>query len=67
MHPEMEMAIMGHSQRKRSVPELNGRISDQEFLEAIDIKTIDHGDTEILVTSRSEGTVGKMATGWLLR
>lgn len=52
MHPEIEMAIMGHSQRRRSVHERYGRISDRELLEAIDTMRFDHGETEILVSSR---------------
>jgi len=47
MHPEIEMAIMGHSQRGRSVHERYGRISDKELLDAIDAMTFDHGQTEI--------------------
>jgi integrase len=49
IHPEIEMAIMGHSQRRRSVHERYGRISDQELLAAIDRMTFDHGETEIFV------------------
>jgi integrase len=51
IHPEIEQAIMGHSQRKRDVHERYGRISDQELVQAIDKMTFDHGETEILVAS----------------
>jgi integrase len=47
MHPEIERAIMGHSQRRRSVHEGYGFISDEEFLHAIDSMTFDHGKTII--------------------
>jgi len=47
MHPEIEMAIMGHSQRGGSVHERYGRIGDQELVEAVDRMTFDHGETEI--------------------
>jgi len=49
MHPEIEKAIMGHSERGRSVHEMYGRISGQELLKAIDQWTHDHGQTEIWV------------------
>ena len=49
LHPEIEMAIMGHSQRRRSVHERYGRVSDRELLDAIDRMTFDHGETEIMV------------------
>jgi len=55
MHPEIEMAIMGHSQRKRSVHERYGFIGDQELLGAIDKMTFDHGETQILVASSEKG------------
>lgn len=51
MHPEIEMAIMGHAERGRSVHERYGRISDQELLDAIDRMTFDHGETEIVVAA----------------
>lgn len=50
MHPEIEKAIMGHSERGKSVHERYGRISDQELLQAIDRMTFDHGETEIVVS-----------------
>jgi integrase len=49
MHPELEMSIMGHAQRGKSVHERYGRISDRELRDAIDGMTFDHGETEILV------------------
>ena len=52
MHPEIEMAIMGHSKRGRSVHERYGRISDRELVEAIDQMTFDHGPTEVFVAKR---------------
>ncbi len=36
MHPEIERAIMGHSQRGKSVHEGYGLISDEELVRAID-------------------------------
>lgn len=47
---EIREAIMGHSNRGRSVAERYGRISDKELIDAIDRMTFDHGDTEILVS-----------------
>ncbi|MCX5860882.1 MAG: tyrosine-type recombinase/integrase [Deltaproteobacteria bacterium] len=52
MHPEIEQAIMGHSQRGMNVHERYGRIGDQELIEAIDRMTFDHGETEILVAQK---------------
>ena len=52
MHPEIEKAIMGHADRGRSVHERYGRISDQELIEAIDLMTFEHGETEIWVARR---------------
>jgi integrase len=52
VHPEIEMAIMGHSERGRSVHERYGRISDRELLDAIDQMTFDHGLTEVFVAGR---------------
>jgi integrase len=51
MHPEIQESILGHSTRQRSVSERYGRISDQELLQAIDLMTFDHGETEIWVAS----------------
>ena len=36
MHPEIERAIMGHSERGKSVHEGYGFISDEELIRAID-------------------------------
>ncbi|MGO9569515.1 MAG: tyrosine-type recombinase/integrase [Desulfomonilaceae bacterium] len=52
MHPEIERAIMGHSQRGKSVHEGYGFISDEELVRAIDGMTFDHGETQILVSGR---------------
>ncbi|MBM3300514.1 MAG: tyrosine-type recombinase/integrase, partial [Deltaproteobacteria bacterium] len=52
MHPEIERAIMGHSQRGQSVHEGYGFISDEELIRAIDGMTFDHGETQILVAGR---------------
>jgi integrase len=49
MHPEIEKAIMGHSELGLSVHERYGRISDHELEQAIDRMTFDHGKTEICV------------------
>jgi len=54
MHPEIERAIMGHSQRGKSVHEGYGFISDEELIRAIDGMTFDHGETQILVAGRKE-------------
>lgn len=51
MDPEIREAILGHSERGKSVIERYGRISDQELLNAIDSMTFDHGETEIFVAS----------------
>ena len=45
MHPEIEKAIMGHSQTRKSVHEGYGFISDEELIRAIDAMTFDHGET----------------------
>lgn len=52
MHPEIEKAIMGHSQRKKSVHEGYGVISDQQLIKAVDGMTFDHGETKIMVAGR---------------
>lgn len=52
MHPEIERAIMGHSQRGKSVHEGYGFISDEELIRAIDGMTFDHGETQIPVAGR---------------
>ena len=54
MHPEIERAIMGHSQRGRTVHEGYGFISDEELIRAIDGVTFDHGETHILVARNKE-------------
>lgn len=52
MHPEIEKAIMGHSQRGLSVHEGYGMISDEELVKAIDAMTFDHGETQILAPAK---------------
>jgi integrase len=52
MHPEIQESILGHSTRQRSVSDRYGRISDKELLDAIDLMTFDHGETEIWVASQ---------------
>jgi hypothetical protein len=52
MHREIERSIMGHSQRGKSVHEGYGFNSDEELIRAIDGKTFDHGETQILVAGR---------------
>ncbi len=47
MHPEIQEAILGHSTRTRSVSDRYGRIRDRELIQAIDVMTFDHGETEI--------------------
>jgi integrase len=49
MDSEIRESILGHASKARSVSERYGRISDAELLQAIDLMTFDHGDTEILV------------------
>lgn len=51
---DIEMNIMGHSSRMKSVHERYGRISDQELLDTIDGMTFDNGETEILVCRRDK-------------
>lgn len=50
---EIRESIMGHATRQRSVSERYGRISDEEFIRAVDMMTFDHGETEILVARRA--------------
>lgn len=58
------MAIMGHSQRGKSVHERYGRLSDDELLRAVDSMTFDHGETEILVSQPDAEKKGNwMVTG----
>jgi hypothetical protein len=47
MDPEIREAILGHKDRVLSVSERYGRISEQELIQAIDILTFNHGETEI--------------------
>ena len=47
MHPEIEKAIMGHSEGRKSVDERYGVISDTELVQAIDAMIFDNGKTEI--------------------
>ena len=52
MDPEIREAIMGHSDRTRSVRERYGAISDQELIKAIDLMTFEHGQTEIWLSGK---------------
>ena len=55
MDPEIRESIMGHWCRGRNVNERYGRISDKELIDAIDLMTVEHGETEILLSdSRKE-------------
>jgi integrase len=47
MDPEIRESIMGHWFREKSVSERYGRISDRELVQAIDLMTFDHGETQI--------------------
>jgi len=50
MDPEIRETIMGHWYRGTNVNERYGRISDQELVDAIDVMTVDHSNTEILLS-----------------
>jgi len=50
LDPELRESIMGHWYRGRNVNERYGRISDQELIDAIDLLTFEHGETEILLS-----------------
>lgn len=63
MHPEIEKAIMGHSQRGKSVHEGYGLISDEELVQAIDAVTFDHGETQILVPGKKQSRQGDATSG----
>ncbi len=54
MRYDVEMNIMGHSTRMKTVHERYGRISGEELVDAIDRMTFDNGATEILVCRRSK-------------
>jgi integrase len=58
MDPEIREAILGHSSKQRLVAERYGRISDLEFVKAIDAMTCDHGATEILATIKEKPLKG---------
>lgn len=47
--PQIAEAIMGHWFKEKSVNERYGYISDEEFLQAVDKMTFDHGPTVIIV------------------
>jgi integrase len=47
MDPEIREAILGHKDRALSVVERYGRINEAELIQAIDLMTFDHGETEI--------------------
>lgn len=59
MDPEIREAILGHSERGKSVVERYGRISDEELLKAIDGMTFDNGETEILVVRQKQSASDK--------
>jgi integrase len=63
MDPEIREAILGHSERGKSVVERYGRISDQELVQAIDGLTFDHGETEILTAVRKKRAKNVRKTG----
>ena len=50
MDPEIRENIMGHWYRGRNVNERYGRIGDKELINAIDLMTVEHGETEILLS-----------------
>lgn len=49
---QISESIMGHWLKEKSVNDRYGRISDKELLDAIDKMTLDHGETEIHVSTR---------------
>jgi integrase len=49
MDQEIRERILGHWNRARNVNERYGRISDKDLVNAIDMLTFDHGNTEILI------------------
>jgi len=51
MDPATRNFICGHSSR-RVVEDLYIHLSDEELLKAVDSMTFDHGETEILVSTR---------------
>lgn len=54
MDHEIRESILGHAWKGKSVSERYGRIRYQEFLQAIDKTTFDHGSTEIVVSHKKE-------------
>jgi hypothetical protein len=62
MDPEIREAILGHSSKQRLVAERYGRISDLEFVNAIDAMTCDHGTTEILATIKEKPLKGDQSS-----
>ncbi len=58
MDPEIRESILGHWFREKSVSERYGRISDTELIQAIDLMTVDHGETEILVSAAKKQDPG---------
>jgi integrase len=50
MDPVIAESILGHWHRERSVNERYGRVSDEEFLRAVDSMRFDYGPTEIVVS-----------------
>jgi integrase len=54
MDYEIRERMLGHWNRHMTVAERYGRISDDDLVRAIDRMTFDHGETEILVSTRKE-------------
>jgi hypothetical protein len=52
MDPEIRESILGHWFKEKSVSERYGRISNEELVQAIDLMTFDHGQTEILMAGQ---------------
>ncbi len=51
LFPVIVDSIVGHGDMARSVRERYGQINDQELIKAINLMTIDHGKTEIWVST----------------
>jgi integrase len=45
-------SILGHWMKVKSVNDRYGRISDEELIQAIDMMTFDHGETEIVLNTQ---------------
>ena len=53
MDPEIRESIMGHALRDKSVMERYGSLSDEEFVDAIDGMTFDHGASQKWIAKKS--------------